>query len=74
MRSHLTDSVGENSLEVAHSSSRQLALRKQKLVKPKKQRQASPPHRGVDGCVASPKFSWQKDLGFSPIGSENSHI
>lgn len=74
MRSHLTDSVGENGLEVAHCSSHQLALRKQKLVKPKKQRQAGPPHRGVGGCAASPEFSWQKDLGFSPVGSENSHI
>lgn len=74
MRSLLTGSVGENSLEVAHCSSHQLVLRKQKLVQPKMQWQGGPPHHGLGGGVASPKFLQQKDLGSSPIGSENSHI
>lgn len=59
MRSHLTDLVGENTLEVAHCSSHQLALRKQKLVKPKKQWQAGL-HQGVGGSASSSQFSCKR--------------
>lgn len=74
MKSLLTGLVGENSLEVARCSSHQLVLRKQKPVQSKMQWQGGPPHHGLGGCVASPMFLQQKDLGFSPVGSENSHI
>lgn len=52
VRSHLPESVGQNSLEVVHCSSCQLVLREQKLVKPKKQWQG-PPRQGGDGCAPS---------------------
>lgn len=75
MRSYLTDLVEENSLEVAHCSSLQLALRKQKLVKPKKavaRRSSSP--RGGWLCRQSQVFM-AKGFGlFSSWIRKQSHL